>query len=93
MAEGVWIESVLKKIGVHQPKLPILWFDNLGATYLSTNLVFPARSKHSEVDFHFVREKVALGVLDVQFVLSGEQLAVVFAKPVCFRFLVIFVQS
>jgi hypothetical protein len=43
--------------------------------------VFHARTKHIEVDFHFVREKVALGALDVRFIASGDQLADVFTKP------------
>jgi histone deacetylase 1/2 len=77
-AEATWIQSVLKELGVAQPKPPILWCDNLGATYLSANPVFHARTKHIEVDFHFVREKVALGALDVRFIASGDQLADVF---------------
>jgi hypothetical protein len=47
--------------------------DNLGATYLSANPVFYARTKHIEIDFNFVREKVALGALDVKFIF-GDQL-------------------
>ena len=72
---------MLKELGVHQPRPPILWCDNLGATYLSANPVFHTRTKHIEIDFHFVREKVALGALDVRFITSGDQLADVFTKP------------
>jgi hypothetical protein len=43
--------------------------------------VFHARTKQIEVDFHFVREKVALGALDVHFIASGDQLADIFTKP------------
>ena len=56
-AEVAWVQSVLRELGVPQPRPPILWCDNLGATYLTTNPVFHARTKHIEVDFHFVREK------------------------------------
>jgi hypothetical protein len=81
-AEAMWIQSVLKELGVFQPKPPVLWCDNLGATYLSANPVFHARTKHIEIDFHFVREKVALGALDVRFIASGDQIADIFTKPV-----------
>jgi histone deacetylase 1/2 len=63
------------------PLAPILWCDNLGATYLSANPVFHARTKHVEIDFHFVREKVAQRKLSVQFIKTGDQIADVFTKP------------
>jgi hypothetical protein len=56
----------------------VLWCDNLGATYLTTNPVFHAPTKPIEVNFHFVREKVAQGALDVRFVSSA---ADAFTKP------------
>jgi histone deacetylase 1/2 len=86
-AEAVWIQSVLKELGVHQPRPPVLWCDNLGATYLSANPVFHARTKHIEIDFHFVREKVALGALEVKFISSSDQLADVFTKHVSLQVL------
>jgi hypothetical protein len=64
-----------------QPRAPVLWCDNLGATYLSSNLRFHIRTKHIEVDFYFVREKVALGALEVRFIASGDQITNIFTKP------------
>ena len=75
------METLLKELGVFKQRTAILWCDNLGATYLTANPVFHARTKHIEIDFHFVRERVASGVLDVRFISSNDQLADVFTKP------------
>jgi hypothetical protein len=50
------VQTLLKELGVKGPKFGQLWCDNLGVTYLSTNPVFHARTKHIEIDFHFVRK-------------------------------------
>jgi hypothetical protein len=52
----------------------------LGATYLSVNLEFHARTKHIEVDFYFVQERVAQGLLRIQFVSTVDQVADGFTK-------------
>jgi histone deacetylase 1/2 len=79
-AEAIWVESLLRELGVSQQRIPILWCDNLGATYLTANPVFHARTKHTEIDFHFVRERVASGALQVRFISTRDQLADVFTK-------------
>jgi hypothetical protein len=80
-AEAMWVESILQELGVPRQHTPILWCDNLGATYLTANPVFHARTKHIEIDFHFVRERVADGALKIRFIFSEDQLADVFTKP------------
>ncbi|KAD3068183.1 hypothetical protein E3N88_36063 [Mikania micrantha] len=81
VAELTWLEALLHELGIFSQSSPTLWCDNLGATYLSANPVFHARTKHVEVDFHFVREKVAQGKLKVQFISTNDQIADIFTKP------------
>ena len=60
---------------------PTVWCDNLGATYLLANPIFYARTKHVEVDYHFVHDRVAKKEIHIRFVPFRDQLADVFPKP------------
>jgi hypothetical protein len=71
---------LLKEIGIHSPPMAYLWCDNMGVKYLSSNPVFHARTKHIEVDYHFVRERVQQGFLKVDFVPTKDQVANGFTK-------------
>jgi len=81
-AEIIWIQSLLQELGVRSPPVARLWCDNIGATYLSANPVFHARTKHIEIDYHFVRERVAQKLLDIKLISTGDQVADGFTKPV-----------
>ncbi|XP_071726783.1 uncharacterized mitochondrial protein AtMg00810-like [Rutidosis leptorrhynchoides] len=81
VAELTWLQDLLRELRVPVKTVPTLWCDNLGATYLSANPVFHARTKHVEVDFHFVRERVAQQKLSVQFITTDDQIADIFTKP------------
>jgi histone deacetylase 1/2 len=79
--EILWIRSLLAELRISTSSMTMLWCDNLGATFLSANPVFHARTKHVEVDYHFVRDRVAKREIQVRFISSKDQLADVLTKP------------
>lgn len=80
-AELIWIESLLTEIGFPLQSPPVLWCDNMGAGSLASNPVFHARTKHIEIDLHFVRDRVLAKKLDVRYVESAFQVADILTKP------------
>ncbi|RVW14006.1 Retrovirus-related Pol polyprotein from transposon RE1 [Vitis vinifera] len=56
-AELVWIQSLLQKLCLPTSP-PVLWCDNQSAAHLVANPVFHSRSKHIELELHFIRESL-----------------------------------
>ncbi|KAJ3676869.1 hypothetical protein LUZ60_002593 [Juncus effusus] len=79
-AELVWIQFLLRELHILLKEVPILWCDNIGATYLAINPLFHARTKHIEIDYHFVRELIELKTLQVRFISTKDQIADILTK-------------
>ena len=82
LAEILWIQSLIRELGICPSSPPKLWCDNIGAMYRSVNPIFHAQTKHVEIDFHFVCDRVANKSLQVLFVPSSDQLVDVLTKPI-----------
>ena len=63
---------MLKDLGIFLSFAPKLWCDNVSALAIAYNPVFNARTKHVEVDYHFVREKVLREDLQVHYIATGD---------------------
>jgi len=55
--------------------------DNQAAIFIAKNLVFYERTKHIELDCHFVREKLMTGLISLHHISTKRQLANVLTKP------------
>jgi hypothetical protein len=80
-AKLIWIKVLLRELGILLPRLPSLWCENIGGTYLCANPIFHRHMKHVEVDYHFVHEMVSHRQLEVRPISSKDQLADVMTKP------------
>ncbi|XP_031274883.1 uncharacterized protein LOC116133313 [Pistacia vera] len=62
-AEIMWLTFILRNLDVPLSQAPILFCDNMSSLFMTINPVFYARSKHIEVDYHYIMERVSLGLL------------------------------
>jgi hypothetical protein len=53
-SELIWLRYLLTELHVSLPSPPILYCDNPSATFLIANFVFHIRTKHIEINFHFI---------------------------------------
>ena len=79
-AECCWLRHLLGELHVKIDKAMLLYCDNVSAVYLTDNPVHHGRTKHIELDVHFVREKVAIGELWVRHVPTKLQIADIMTK-------------
>lgn len=79
-SEIVWLSGVLEDLGFNVPKPIDLFCDNKSAIHLAHNPVFHERTKHLNVDCHYVRDHLQDGTLNVLHVKSFLQLADLMTK-------------
>lgn len=79
--EVTWITQLLKDLGIKRLKSTILKCDNKAALAIAANPVQHEKTKHVEIDCHFVREKVADGTIKPQYVPTMHQVADILTKP------------
>ena len=79
-AQILWMKNQLVDYGLKISKTPI-FCDNTSAIAITENPVQHSRTKHIDIRYHFIREHVMNGTIELHFVLSEKQLADIFTKP------------
>jgi phosphoenolpyruvate synthase/pyruvate phosphate dikinase len=78
--ELMWLKRVLYDLGVSHVQAMRIFSDSKSAIALSVNPVQHERTKHVEVDCHFIRDAILDGIIATSFVPSHKQLADILTK-------------
>lgn len=73
--EAVWIRKLLSDFGVSQSQATTIMEDNQGAICLAKNPVTHSRSKHIDVRYHYIREALNDGIIDLQYCPTHDMIA------------------
>ena len=80
VSELVWLHQLLQDFKISLISPALLYCANQAAVHIATNPVFHERTKHIEIDRHFVRDKVTKGFVRLLSIRSSHQLADIFTK-------------
>ncbi|GJV08880.1 retrovirus-related pol polyprotein from transposon TNT 1-94 [Tanacetum coccineum] len=78
-AQVIWMRTQLQDYGFNYNKIP-LYYDSQSAIAISCNLVQHSRTKHIQTLYHFIKEQVENGIIELYFVRTEYQLADMFTK-------------
>lgn len=78
VAETCWIRNLLLELHCPIRSATIVYCDNISSVFISNNPVQHQRTKHIEIDIHFVREKVPMGQVKVMHVSFSSQYTYIF---------------
>jgi hypothetical protein len=80
VAEACWLRWLLQELHVPLSKSTLIYYDNISVIYLSINPVQHQRTKHVEIDLHFIQERVVIGDVRIMHVPMTFQFADIFMK-------------
>ena len=78
--EAVWLRRILQDIGVPVEDATVLKCDNQSCMAIAKNPMFHARTKHIEIQYHYVRELIEDGVIELEYCPTEDNCAYIFTK-------------
>ncbi|GJT70513.1 retrovirus-related pol polyprotein from transposon TNT 1-94 [Tanacetum coccineum] len=79
-ANILWMKSQLSDYDIHYKMVPI-FCDNTSAIAISKNPVLHSRTKHIDIRYHFIRDHILKGDIELHFIPTKYQLVNIFTKP------------
>ena len=79
-AQLLWMKKLLHDYGITQDTMCV-FYDNTSAINLSKNPVQHSKSKHVEIQYHFIQDLVEEEIVCLEFINTDNQKADIFTKP------------
>ena len=83
--EVTWLTQLVKDMGISELPPTLLKCDNQAAISIAANPVLHERTKHIEIDCHYVRDQINSGALQTQYVPTHAQVADLLTKPLSIK--------
>ena len=82
VTESLWLQAILDDLGArkHGSEMRNIYIDNQGAIALALNPEYHARTKHIDIQYHFIREHVQNGSIQLTYCPTGDMTADIFTK-------------
>jgi transposase InsO family protein len=78
--ESMWLHKIQKDLYI-KPEPMIIREDNQATIKMANNIINNDRSKHIDVRYHFIREKVSNNILQLEYCQTSDMVADIFTKP------------
>ncbi|GLU00271.1 hypothetical protein SLE2022_176500 [Rubroshorea leprosula] len=79
--QAIWLRRIMEELELNQHEATSIYCDNSSAIKLSKNPVLHGRSKHIHVRYHFLRNLVEDGTIELIYCKTEDQVADIFTKP------------
>ncbi|XP_020679642.2 uncharacterized protein LOC110097547 [Dendrobium catenatum] len=84
LSDVIWLRRLAEELQIPQPNPTIIHCDNTSAIAIAKNPVFHARTKHIEIDYHFIRQHINSNTVRLSHISSNDQIADILTKPFSF---------
>jgi hypothetical protein len=79
--EAIWLRKLIAELTGEMLEPTMVYYDNQSCIKLFENPVFHDHSKHIDIRYHFLRDRVQKGAVALEYIQTDQQVADILTKP------------